>query len=224
MDNELGICQAIRKGLQDTVTDICCMTSSSGALASYLKENYCLVILDAQLSDMDSIEMIRIMRRSKHTPILLLTNSLNSEGVVELLHAGADTYIAKPLNMEVCAAQANALIQRYLDSDIDHSQHKPIVHGSELIISPRYRQVIINGKSLELTRKEFDLLHCFAKHPGQVLSREQLYDYIWSDEPAVAVDEAVKSLIKKLRKKLASVNKFYIQNTRGVGYRFVLPD
>lgn len=85
-------------------------------------------------------------------------------------------------------------------------------------------QVIVDGKFLELTRKEFDLLHCFAKHPGQVLSREQLYDYIWNDEPAVAVDEAVKSLIKKLRKKLASVNKFYIQNTRGVGYRLVLPD
>ena len=224
VDNDLAICQAIQKGLQDNVTEICFMTSSAEALASYLEENYCLVILDVQLSDMDSIEMLRIMRRSKHTPILLLTNSLSSEGIVEFLHAGADTYIEKPLNIEVCAAQANALIQRYVDLDIDHNQHEPIIHGSELIISPRYRRVIVDGKSLELTRKEFDLLHCFAKHPGQVLSREQLYDYIWNDEPAVAVDEAVKSLIKTPRKKLASVNKFYIQNTRGVGYRLVLPD
>lgn len=210
--------------MQNDFTDICCMVSSAEALDSYIKQDYCLVILDTQLSDMDSMEMLRIMRRSKHTPILLLTNSVSSEGIVELLHAGADTYIEKPLSLEVCVAQANALIQLYIDADINHNQHKPIVHGSELIISPRYRQVIVDGKPLELTRKEFDLLHCFAKHPGQVLSREQLYDYIWNDEPAVAVDEAVKSLIKKLRKKLASVNKFYIQNTRGVGYRFVLPD
>lgn len=214
MDNDLAICQAIQKGLQDDVTEICCMTSPAEALVSYLEENYCLIILDAQFSDMDSIEMLRIMRRSKHTPILLLTNPLSSEEIVEFLHAGADTYIEKPTNIEVCAAQANVLIQRYIDADIDHNQHKPIIHGSELIISPRYRQVIVDGKSLELTRKEFDLLHCFAKHPGQVLSREQLYDYIWSDEPAVAVDEAVKSLIRKLRKKLASV-KNSIFKTRG---------
>lgn len=210
--------------MQNDFTDICCMASSAEALDSYIKQDYCLVILDTQLSDMDSMEILRIMRRSKHTPILLLTNSVSSEGIVELLHAGADTYIEKPLSLEVCVAQANALIQLYIDAEINHNQHKPIVHGSELIISPRYRQVIVDGKPLELTRKEFDLLHCFAKHPGQVLSREQLYDYIWNDEPAVAVDEAVKSLIKKLRKKLVSVNKFYIQNTRGVGYRFVLPD
>lgn len=146
VDNDLTICQTIQKGLQDNVTEICCMTSSAEALASYLKENHCLVILDAQLSDMDSIEMLRVMRRSKHTPILLLTKPLNSEGIVELLHAGAHTYIEKPLNIEVCTAQANALIQRYIDADIDHNQHKPIIHGSELIISPRYRQVIVDGK------------------------------------------------------------------------------
>nr|WP_243154143.1 winged helix-turn-helix domain-containing protein [Pseudoflavonifractor sp. 60] len=83
---------------------------------------------------------------------------------------------------------------------------------------------MVDGKPLELSRKEFDLLHCLAAYPGQVFSRGQIYSHIWDDEPTVAVDEAVKSLIKKLRKKLATVDKDYIQNMRGVGYKFVLPD
>ena len=214
----------MQKGLQDNVTEICFMTSSAEALASYLEENYCLVILDAQLSDMDSIEMLRIMRRSKHIPILLLTNPLSSEGIVEFLHAGADTYIERPLNIEVCAAQANALIQRYVDSDIDHNPLKPIIHGSELIISPRYRQVIVDGMPLELTRREFDLLHYFASYPRQVFTCEQLYIHVWRDSSAVTVDDIVKSQIKRLRKKLSQIGKDYIQTEWGVGYKFILSD
>lgn len=224
MDNDLATCQSIQEGLQDGLTEVCCITSATEALASYMEQDYCLVILNMQLTGMDSMEMLRTMRHIKHTPILALVSSLDAREIVDFLHAGADTYLEKPLNMEICVAQADALMRLYLNADMDYDHCQPVICGSRLIISPRYRQVIVDGKPLELTKKEFDLLHCFAKHPGQVLSREQLYDYIWNDEPAVAVDEAVKSLIKRLRKKLASTNKFYIQNTRGVGYRFVLPD
>lgn len=224
VDNDLAVCQAIQKVLQDTVTDICCMTFSAEALASYLEENYCLVILDAQLSDMDSIEMLRIMRRSKHTPILLLTNPLSSEEIVEFLHAGADTFLEKPLNMDVCTAQANTLIQRFAENDINYGQHKPVIHGSEFIIIPHYRQVIINGKAVNLTRREFDLLHYLADHPAQVFSCEQLYEQVWNNGSAVAIENIVKSQIKRLRKKLSDIGKNYIQTEWGVGYKFVLTD
>lgn len=224
VDNDLAICQAILKGLQDNVTNIYCMTSSTEALASYLNENYCLVILDSQLSDMDSIEMLRIMRSSRHTPILLLTDPLSPEGVVEFLHAGADTFLEKPLNMEVCTAQANTLIQRFAENDINYGQHKSVIHGSEFIIIPRYRQVIINGKSVNLTRREFDLLHYLADHPAQVFSCEQLYEQVWNNGSAVAIENIVKSQIKRLRKKLSDIGKNYIQTEWGVGYKFVLTD
>lgn len=227
MDNDLAICQAIQKGLQDTVTNICCMTSSAEILASYFKENYCLVILDAQLFDCNTVEMLRVMHSSKHTPILLLTNPLPPQEVVMLLHAGADTYLEKPLNMDICVAQANALIKRYIEEDInhnEHNEHKPVVHGSEFMISPRYRQVIIDGKPLTLTRKEFDLLHCLASYPEQVFTCEQLYNHVWGDSSAIAVDDIVRSQIKRLRKKLSQIGKGYIQTEWGVGYKFALPD
>ena len=167
------------------------MTSSAEALASYLEENYCLVILDVQLSDTDSVGMLRAMHSAKHTPNLVLTDPLYPQEIVELLHAGADTCMENPLNMEVCAAQANALIKLYVEADINHNQHKPVVHGSELLISPRYRQVMVDGRHLALTKKEFDILHCLASRPGQIFSCEQLYDHVWGDSLAVAVDDIV---------------------------------
>lgn len=224
VDNDLAICQAIQIGLQDDSTDIRCMASPAEALVSYMKQDYSLAILDVQLSDTDSVGMLRAMHSTKHTPILVLTDPLHPQEIVELLHAGADTCMEKPLNMEVCAAQANALIKLYVEADINHNQHKPVVHGSELVISPRYRQVMVDGRHLALTKKEFDILHCLASRPGQIFSCEQLYDHIWGDSSAVAVDDIVRSQIKRLRKKLSQIGKDYIQTEWGVGYKFALPD
>lgn len=224
MDNDLATCQAIQNKLQNDVTEVCCISSPVEALASYIQQNYCLVILDTQLFECDTAEMIRAMRSSKHTPILLLTNPLPPKEVVELLHTGADTYLEKPLNMDICVAQANTLIKRYIEEDINHNEHKPIVHGSEFMISPRYRQVMIDGKPLTLTRKEFDLLHCLANYPEQVFTCEQLYNHVRRDSSAIAADDIVRSQIKRLRKKLSQIGKVYIQTEWGVGYKFILPD
>lgn len=222
VDNDSDFCQAICDNMRDSFTEVCCVTSTEEALASYMKQDYHLVVLDIQCADVDVITMLRTMRNAKHTPILVLTVPLTPEGILSLFHAGADTYLEKPLNVDVCIAQANALIKRYIDAEINHEHYKPVVYGTELIISPRYRQVMIHGKFLSLTKKEFDLLHYFASHPEQVFTRAQLYDHIWDGETAIAVDESVKSLIKKLRKKLAAADKNYIQNLRGIGYRFVI--
>ena len=80
--------------------------------------------------------------------------------------------------------------------------------------------MLLKGQSLELTKTEFDILFCLAKHPGQVLSREQIYDYVWNGDSAFNVDDVVKAHIKAIRKKLAAADTQYIQNVWGVGYRF----
>lgn len=224
VDNDLAICQAIQDRLKNDVTEVCCISSLVEALFSYIQQDYCLVILDTQLSDCDTVETLQVMRSSKHTPILLLTNPLPPKEVVKLLHAGADTYMERPLNIDICVAQANALIKRYNEEDINHNEHKPVVHGSEFMISPRYRQTMIDGKPLILTRKEFDLLHCLASYPEQVFTCEQLYNHVWGDSSAIAVDDIVRSQIKRLRKKLSQIGKDYIQTEWGVGYKFALPD
>nr|WP_305149539.1 winged helix-turn-helix domain-containing protein [Enterocloster bolteae] len=88
------------------------------------------------------------------------------------------------------------------------------------MIDPELRQATLKGESLNLTRKEFDLLFCLAEHAGQVLSREQLYGYVWSQDIQYNVDEQVKAHIKALRKKMTPAGKEYIKNVWGIGYRF----
>lgn len=224
VDKDLTMGQAICDSLLDDVTDTCCMTSAIEALADYMKNEYCLVILDIQSTDTNNIELLRTIRNTKHTPILVLNDSLSPEDTITLFHAGADACLEKPVNIPVCVAQAHALIQLYFDSDSRYENHSAISFGSELIISPRYRQVMVDGKNLDLTRKEFDLLHCLASYPRQVFTHKQLYDHIWGDGAVDTVDDVVKSLVKRLRKKLSQIGKDYIRNEWGVGYKFVLSD
>ena len=102
----------------------------------------------------------------------------------------------------------------------DTKLHHPLAFGTDLIIEPMKRLVFLKGQLVELSRKEFDLLYCLAKHPGQVLSREQLYSRVWDSDSAFNVDEVVKAHIKTLRKKLSASDIDYIKNIWGVGYRF----
>ena len=125
--------------------------------------------------------------------------------------------------MQICIAQANALIQLYLNFNRNHKDHHPIIFGTELVISPKYRQVVVDGTTLVLTRKEFNLFLCLAKHPEQVFSREQLYTDVWNDGLGIGGDETVRVHIQKLRKKLTALGKNYIHNIWGVGYKFVPP-
>ncbi len=157
-------------------------------------------------------------------PILVITSPLESENKVALFRAGANAYIEKPVDITVCAAQSETLIQLYLDSDIIAKKCYPLTFGTELIISPLYRQVIIDGSPLELTRTEFDLLFCLAQHPGQVWSRNQLYHHVWTDTIGLEGEHTVKTHIGNLKRKLAGLGKNYIQNSRGVGYKFIPPD
>lgn len=188
-----------------------------------MQESQCLLMLDLQLPDMDRIDMIRLLSVAKHFPILALTDTLSSDEKVALLHAGVDAFLEKPIDAELCVAQANALVELYLKTDEHLRKHAPIVFGTSLVIAPRYRRVFADGKPLELTRREFDLLYYLAQHPGQVFTRTQLYEQVWGDFYELGGDETVKAHIKTLRKKLSVLDTNLIENEWGVGYRFVPP-
>ena len=145
-----------------------------------------------------------------------------SEKII-LFHAGANAYLEQPVNIELCVAQAYSLMQLYLDAKIANHKENPLVFGTELIINSIYRHVIIDEEPLELTRIEFDLLFYMVKHPNQIFSRQQLYQQVWGDDLGISGENTIRSHIGNLYKKLADVGKNYIQNTRGVGYKFVPP-
>ena len=162
-------------------------------------------------------------KKTKSIPIIALTLKLSLPEKITLFHAGANTCLEKPVNIELCIAQANSLIHLYLNAKETDRNTYPLIFGEELIINPIYRHVIINGEPLELTRTEFDLLFYMAKHPNQIFSRQQLYRQVWGDDLGISGENTVRSHIGNLYKKLADIGKNYIQNTRGVGYKFVPP-
>jgi len=210
--------------MENDSTDVCCTNSAAAALNRFMTQECCLVIMDFQLPETDNLEMLCSIREESNIPILVITSPLESENKVALFRAGANAYIEKPVDMTVCAAQSETLIQLYLDSDNIAKKCYPLTFGTELIISPLYRQVMIDGIQIELTRTEFDLLFCLAQHCGQVWSRGQLYHYVWSDPLGLDGENTVRTHIGNLRKKLADAGKDYVQTIRGIGYKFVPPN
>lgn len=219
IDDDPNVYQSIQKRLQSDRMEVFYAISPEEVLKDDGVFPYSLVIMDTCLAETDGISLLQAIRRYANSPILVLERELSSKRRVALFQAGADACLEKPIDIDVWVAQAQSLIQLYKRSK---GHCRPLTFGSELIISRRHRQVLVEGKSLQLTRKEFDLLHCLASSPGQVFSREQLYAHVWDEVSPIWGDETVKVHIKTLRKKLASVGKEYIQNVWGIGYKFVL--
>lgn len=221
IDDDLTICRQIKYALQSITTDVYYTCSVSDGIKRFMEQEYCLVIMDVVLSESDGQELIKIMRRAKTTPILVLSSKPGHEAKLSTYQAGAHAYLEKPYELEECLAQAESLMDLYVNLKAPKSRCYTLAFGMDLMIDPERRTVMLDGKELNLARKEFDLLFCLASHSGQVLSRKQLYSLVWNNENAYDIDEAVKSQIKTLRKKLTAYNREYIKNVWGIGYRFV---
>lgn len=222
-DNNLESCLPLVNAMEDANLVVSYATASSEVLDLITRKEYCLIVLNVRSPVEQYVEMIHFMREVQMLPILIIASDLSVSDKVMLFHAGANACLEPPLDVEVCMAQAASMIQLYWKAKAENQMPKPIIFGTELIISPMYRQVIIDGELLELTRTEFELLVCLAEHPRQVWSRGQLYQYIWNDDLGINGDNTVKTHIGNLKKKLADLGKDYIQNSRGVGYKFVPP-
>lgn len=223
LSNDLEFYTLIRDAMQKSGMDAHQATSPTEAFTELSQWPYCLVIMDIPFLTKKHFNQIHTMRESITIPILALIAKADEGGKAALFRAGVNACLEKPVDLIVCTAQAESLVQLYLEAQAEDIEHKPLVFGNELIINPIYRQVIIDGEPLTLTRTEFDLLFCLAQHPGQVWSRGQLYSYVWADDLGASGDNTVRAHIGNIRKKLADTRKNYIQNSRGVGYRFVPP-
>ncbi len=188
-------------------------------------ESFDLIILDIMLPGMDGMEICkRIRMEDRLTPIMMLTSRSEELDKVLGLELGADEYITKPFSIREFIARVKALFRR-MEVDAESSTPKATptaIKIEALDIDSEKRRVTVNGQSIELTAKEFDLLYLFASHPGKAYSRQQLLNLIWGYQFS-GYEHTVNSHINRLRAKIEQdpANPRYIQTVWSVGYRFV---
>ncbi len=171
-----------------------------------------LVILDVMLPGIDGIEVCRRLRAGGPVPVLMLTARDSVADKVKGLDSGADDYMVKPFSFDELIARVRALLRRTRPSE------EMVVHFADLTLNVTTREVTRGDRKIDLTTKEFDLLHFFLRHPRQVLPRELIYDRIWGYDFG-GESNILEVYIRYLRSKLEANNEpRLIQTVRGVGY------
>jgi two-component system response regulator MprA len=172
------------------------------------------IILDIGLPDISGLDVARRIRSTgSETAILMLTARDTVGDRVNGLDAGADDYLVKPFAYEELAARLRALARR--GAGARRAEPKLVV--GPIMLDEMSRRVTLDGKRIDLSPREFSLLECLLRHPGQTLSRDQLLDQAWPFSVAVTPN-AVDAYVHYLRDKLGSAGRL-IETVRGVGYR-----
>ncbi len=172
-----------------------------------------LVVLDLLMPGIDGFEVCRRLRSADDTPILMLTARDEVADRVRGLDAGADDYLVKPFAPDELLARIRALLRRR-----EPRQEAAVVRFVDLTVDTGTRQVFRGDRELSLSAKEFDLLSYFARHPRQVLTREQLLDAVWGYQ-FEGESNVVDVYVGYLRQKLEAGNEARLIHTiRGVGF------
>ena len=186
-------------------------------------ESFDLVILDLMLPGVDGLEICRRIRiKNNYTPVLMLTSKSSEIDRVLGLEIGADDYVTKPFSVREVMARIKALLRRVeafsISTDINDENN--VVFGN-LEIDIDTHKVAIEGRAVDLTAREFELLHHFVKRPGRVYSRAQLLDMVWGYGHE-GYEHTVNSHINRLRAKIEDdpTQPEYILTIWGVGYKF----
>ena len=179
-----------------------------------------LILLDLMLPGMDGFEVCKEIRRDNiisNVPIIMLTAKSEEIDKILGLELGADDYITKPFSIRELSARIKALLRR---SNVKYDNE--ILRFGNITLNLQTREVLIHGKKLDFTLKEFEVLKLLIQNKGKILTREILLDKIWGYE-YVGETRTVDVHIRHIRKKIEEDDKkpIYIQTIRGVGYKFI---
>jgi DNA-binding response OmpR family regulator len=218
VEDEENIAKTLAFNFQREGYEVNIAADGPGGLEQIMQAHPDLVILDLMLPGMDGIEVCRKVRAAGlHTPIIMLTARESELDRVLGLEIGADDYVTKPFSLRELMARVHSVLRR---SEMAVA-HGDALHVGHLRIDLGGREVSVQGRQVELSAKEFDLLHTLVRHRGQVLSREQLLDLVWGRDffgDPRTVDVHVRWLREKIETDPAKPG--LILTVRGSGYKF----
>ena len=220
VDDEKLIVKGIRFSLEQDGYDVDCAYDGEEALKLAKENAYDIILLDVMLPKYDGFEVCQQIREYSDVPIIMLTAKGDDMDKILGLEYGADDYITKPFNILEVKARIKAIIRRTAKQE-KKADTAGRIQAGDMTIERDNRRVYIEGREINLTAKEFDVLELLATHPNQVYSREKLLTMVWgADYPGDA--RTVDVHIRRLREKVEtnSSEPKYVHTTWGVGYYF----
>ncbi|MBV9615870.1 MAG: response regulator transcription factor [Ktedonobacteraceae bacterium] len=221
VEDTYDLAQVILRELEANGYEVLHADNGLTAVQLHAKKQPALVILDWMLPQMDGLEVLRRMRQSSSTPVLMLTARGEETDRVVGLELGADDYLTKPFSMREFIARVRALlrradmVQQILSADQGEAS-EPLTYKS-LHLDPQAHLAILDNDALDLSPTEFSLLDLLLRSPGRAFSRSYLLDTLWG-ESYIGGDRSVDNTVLRLRKKLGVLGED-IETVWGIGYR-----
>lgn len=221
VDDEASVREVLGQYLDLEGFDVFAASDGATALQLFQSSPPDLVILDLMLPGVDGIEICRRVRSASAVPIVMLTARSEEADKLEGFRAGTDDYVTKPFSPREVVMRVQAIVRRLRATEVPAMVLDDTLHVGSLTISPGLRRVEREGMPLELTTKEFDLLHFLASHPRQVFTRQHLLDRVW-DYSYYGDSGTVTVHIRRLREKIEAdaARPRHVKTVWGVGYKF----
>jgi DNA-binding response OmpR family regulator len=209
-EDEPRIASFLEKGLRANGFTTTVTEDGRDALDLADSEDFDLLILDVGLPGRDGFSVLRELReRGRRLPVVILTARDSVEDTVAGLEGGADDYVPKPFRFEELLARVRARLRE------DHVAESTVLRVGDASLDLRTRRLTVGARTVELTAREFAMADMFFRHPGQVLSREQLLSHVWGYDYDPG-SNIVEVYVRYLRQKLGEE---WITTVRGMGYR-----
>ncbi|MCK2219866.1 response regulator transcription factor [Actinomadura sp. ATCC 31491] len=219
IEDDVAIRTALSRGLRELGHAVSSSPTALDGLKLAVADRPDLIVLDLGLPDLDGVELLRMLRAVSRVPVIVATARDGDAEMVPVLDAGADDYVVKPYS----AAQLDARVRAVLRRAGGGPAPEPLAVGT-LRVDPRARTATLDGAPLDLTPREFDVLHYLAARPGEVVTKRELLTEVWQ-LPYGGADKTVDVHLSWLRRKLGetAAEPRYLHTVRGVGVKLVGP-
>jgi DNA-binding response OmpR family regulator len=220
VEDDDAIRAAVQRGLRERGHAVASVSTGLAGLEHILREAPQVVLLDLGLPDVDGLTLISMIRAASAVPIIVITAQDDDPTMIKALDSGADDYVIKPFGTDQAAARIRAVLRRGGRESVPEA-----IRVGQLTVDERARTATLDGLPLELSRKEFDVLHLLAARVGEVVTKRELLSEVWQ-QPYGGSDRTVDVHLSWLRRKLGetAAEPRYLISVRGVGVRLVDPD
>lgn len=218
VDDEESLCEILKFNLTQAGYEVDAAYSAEDALTMNVA-SYDLLILDVMMDEISGFQMASILKKNKSTaniPIIFCTARDTEEDTLKGLDLGADDYISKPFSVKEVVARVKAILRRKTYSD--NPKKSKFLRYEMLCLDVEKKKVSIDYKEISLTPKEFEILHLFLQNQNRVLSRDFLFEKVWTDDVCVS-DRTADVHITRLRKKIVPYDE-NLTTRLGYGYCF----